>query len=108
MSPAPGAPRLMRVVLQIVDGPDSGRRMLLRSRHELRVGRTSWAEFVCEHDTKMSRIHFKVVTDSVGCYVEDLDSSNGTFLNGRAILDELLASGDRVEIGETRMSAVIT
>lgn len=101
MSPAPAAPRTMRVVLQIVEGPDLGRKMLLRSRHELKVGRTSWAEFVCEHDTKMSRIHFKVVTDSVGCYVEDLDSSNGTYLNGEKIANERLKQGDRIRAGLT-------
>ena len=92
---------MMRVILQISDGPDIGRKILLRSRHELKVGRTSWAEFVCDNDTKMSRVHFKVVTDSVGCYVEDLDSSNGTFLNGEKVVSERLKHGDRIKAGRT-------
>ena len=49
----------------------------------------------------MSRVHFKVVTDSVGCYVEDLESSNGTFLNGEKVISERLKHGDRIRAGRT-------
>jgi hypothetical protein len=101
MSSASSASRTMRVVLQITDGPDLGRKILLRSRHELKVGRTSWADFVCEHDSKMSRVHFKLITDSVGCYLEDLQSSNGTLLNGEKISSGRLKHGDRIRAGNT-------
>jgi hypothetical protein len=89
----------MRVVVEITSGPTTGRKIVLGARQILQVGRTEWADFALPHDQRMSSVHFQLETDDAACYVQDLGSSNGTFLggarlNGRSRLhnqDELLA-----------------
>ena len=70
---------LMRVVLEIVSGPFEGRKTVLSTNDSLSVGRSDWAQLVCTYDERMSRVHFKVKTDEVGCYLVDHASRNGTF-----------------------------
>ena len=55
------------------------------------------------NDAKISRIHLQIVQDDNGnCSVVDLNSANGTFVNGRRIRGEFyLQSSDTVMIGDT-------
>ncbi|MEO7660206.1 MAG: GGDEF domain-containing protein, partial [Pyrinomonadaceae bacterium] len=59
------------------------------------------------NDTLVSRQHARVVSSrnelkNANEYIlEDLDSRNGTFLNGRRIRRETLENGDKITIGET-------
>lgn len=48
---------------------------------------------------KVSPIHCLIELRDNGYYVCDLGSSSGTFKNGQAILDEMISSGDEIEIG---------
>ncbi len=91
-----------RVVVEITSGPATGRKMRLGSGQELRVGRTEWADFSVTDDAKMSAVHFAVRTEGPACYLADLGSSNGTFVNGQPAGDRTpLADGDEVLAGET-------
>jgi two-component system cell cycle response regulator len=75
-------------------------------REDVILGRALEAD-VRVNDTQVSRQHAKVTavtTDAEGVteYVlTDLDSRNGTFLNGRRIRREPLQNGDKITIGET-------
>jgi len=98
----------MRVILQISSGPQQGRKVLLGPHRELRVGRTELAELACEDDIKMSRVHFKLDTNAYGCSVEDLGSSNGTFVNEVQITEStVLREGDRIRAGSTQFRVSI-
>ncbi|MEJ7624074.1 MAG: GGDEF domain-containing protein [Pyrinomonadaceae bacterium] len=75
-------------------------------REEVILGRALEAD-VRVNDTQASRQHARItavrdeerqVTDYV---LNDLDSRNGTFLNGRRVRRETLENGDKVTIGET-------
>lgn len=55
-------------------------------------------------DRTLSRKHCRIYPGADGWRVTDLGSRNGTLLNGRPILDDLLTEGDRIEIGETRIA----
>lgn len=69
------------------------------------VGRTVQADFVVDAPL-VSRIHCRLSTDTQGnLEVEDLRSTNGTFVNGRPITRAVLAQGDRLRIG--RMELVV-
>ena len=47
-----------------------------------------------------SRVHALLSARSDGVYVSDLDSSNGTFVNGRKIERQLLRHRDVIRVGD--------
>jgi len=51
------------------------------------------------HDSKISRLHCEVRTTPDGCFVRDLGSKNGTFVNGARISEARLRDGDRLQVG---------
>ena len=54
------------------------------------------------NDSRISATHCRVVADADGFSLEDLDSSNGTYLNRKKIKKSMpLTYGDRIVIGET-------
>ena len=74
-------------------------------RDEVALGRALEAG-VRINDTKVSRMHAvvkKVIDEATGrteYLLSDLESRNGTFLNGRRITQEKLQNGDKIMIGE--------
>lgn len=77
-------------------------------REEVTLGRALEAD-VRINDTQVSRQHARVSAvydrelERTHYYLQDLDSKNGTFLNGRRIRREVLENGDKIEIGETML-----
>ncbi len=66
---------------------------------ELTFGRGDKADVTMD-DTLVSRMHTRIVQHENGSYViEDLDSRNGTQVNGMAITRQVLTYGDRIQIG---------
>ncbi len=56
------------------------------------------------NDTEVSRRHAEVSFDGTACTVVDLDSSNGTFVNGKKISEATpLVTGDKLQVGGTVM-----
>jgi len=72
-------------------------------RDLLRIGRDPANDFVVD-DIEVSRNHAKI-TCVEGVYrIEDLNSTNGTLLNGRKILSPVkLKDGDLISLGETNV-----
>jgi signal transduction histidine kinase len=62
------------------------------------VGRADSAEIVVT-GTEISRAHARVEFGPDGFVVTDLDSRNGTYVNGDRILERVLVSGDRIQLG---------
>ena len=48
---------------------------------------------------EVSRKHCRLVRDGDSLKVEDLGSSNGTFLNGKRVQEALLSPGDSIQVG---------
>ena len=75
-------------------------------REEVILGRSLEAD-VRVNDTQVSRQHARIVAlpsssrVAMDYVLNDLDSRNGTFLNGRRIRTERLQNGDKITIGET-------
>jgi hypothetical protein len=70
--------------------------------HALRVGRSGDNELPIESDEYASAHHARFEPRRDGVYVEDIGSTNGTFVNGiRLTRERRLAPGDVVRIGET-------
>ncbi len=95
----------MRVILEIISGPQRGRKIMLGALQSLRIGRTEWADFSVPHDGRMSSVHFGLETETAACYLRDLGSTNGTQLNDAAVTERVaLHTGDRIQSGETIFS----
>jgi hypothetical protein len=69
--------------LEIVEGPEAGRRIPLTGPIEL--GRDPSVGGPLMQDELISRRHVRVTPEDDGARVEDLDSSNGTFVDGDEI-----------------------
>lgn len=68
---------------------------------ETTIGRASSADIQINEDG-ISRKHAKVVRDEDGtAKIQDLGSTNGTYLNGRRVQIEVLREGDRIRIGQS-------
>src|SRR5947209_16281971 len=68
---------------------------------ELSVGRDS-SNDVRVSDSLLSRRHCAVRREGEGFSLLDLDSLNGTFVNGRPIREHALEHGDQITVGESR------
>lgn len=51
-------------------------------------------------DRGVSGTHARIYVDGQSFFIEDLDSTNGTFINGRRIMRHELRDGDRIQLGE--------
>ena len=80
--------------------PD-GRRVALGSE-PLVIGRLPECDVVLA-DSNVSRRHAEVRRKDDGVFVVDLGSTNGTRVNGTPVREQLLASGDEVSVGSTRL-----
>jgi two-component system cell cycle response regulator len=86
-----------RGVLVRVDGPSNGQVHSLQAP-ELVIGRGSAAGFRL-NDEGVSRRHAVLMHTRGHYFIQDLDSSNGTFLEGRRIKRAPLMEGDLVQFG---------
>jgi hypothetical protein len=62
------------------------------------VGREIYCDWVIE-DTRVSRKHSVLQTTADGVWVRDLESANGTFINGRRTTEECMHVGDKLSLG---------
>lgn len=69
---------------------------------EVSVGRAPGCGVVLDDDTFVSQVHARLFRRGRETYVEDLGSTNGTFVNGERIAEVTrLRRGDRVQFGST-------
>jgi len=87
-----------RCTLTIVRGIDAGR-VFSVDRESSIIGRGRDAEVLVD-DEAVSRHHARLIRRMDGRFaLEDLQSTNGTFLRGKRIQMEVLSPGDRVQLG---------
>ncbi len=54
---------------------------------------------ICIAEASVSRQHAEIFLSARGYTVRDLGSNNGVFVNGQKVVEQLLASGDVIELG---------
>jgi pSer/pThr/pTyr-binding forkhead associated (FHA) protein len=89
----------MVVILEAVSGPVLGRRIEVRGGSIVRIGRTGKADYPIFEDGYLSGLHFAVEFDGTQCRIRDLGSSNGTFVNGSRVTEQVVQDGDSVVAG---------
>jgi transcriptional regulator with GAF, ATPase, and Fis domain len=91
--------------LQIMSGQNSGNR--LEVTKQCLIGRANDCDLVIP-DRKVSRYHMKVIPINNSLVIQDLDSTNGVYVNGRQILNEEEPQhGDMILIGETFLTLAL-
>ena len=69
---------------------------------ELTVGRASGCQVALPDDNYASQLHARIFRRDGRLWLEDLGSTNGTFLNAKAVTSPVsLRRGDRVQVGRT-------
>ena len=87
------------LILEIVEGDDAGRQTPLEGSIE--IGREASTGLPID-DEQASRRHTRVTAEGDHALVEDLGSTNGTYLNGQPIEGQrTLRPGDRLRVGLT-------
>lgn len=87
--------------LTVIKGPDRGRRFELSVDRPV-IGRDAKSHIQL-HDGEISRQHAELRRTKTGFVVYDLQSSNGTYLNGERVQYSVVKTGDRIKFGQTEM-----
>ena len=66
------------------------------------IGRAPRADFILDAPL-VSRLHCRVTAGADELEVKDLDSTNGTFVNGERVTRALVKGGDRVGVGRVEL-----
>jgi pSer/pThr/pTyr-binding forkhead associated (FHA) protein len=98
---AEGAPWTLR----FISGKYQGGEFPLRPNREIVIGRSSDLDMVLVEDM-VSRKHAKIVTDGKVVSIQDLGSTNGTFVNGEKVRNVQLKDGDRILVGTSIIKLV--
>ena len=86
--------------LEVVAGNAVGMSILVQE--ELVIGRHAEGPGRLADDEEISRLHARVMLEDGRCMVEDLGSTNGTFLNRTPVSTAVpLHKGDRLQVGKT-------
>ncbi len=89
--------------LDVVAGKAAGMSIVVED--ELLIGRHADGAGRLAEDDEISRSHARLSLDTAGfCAIEDLGSTNGTFVNGLRISSpQTLSEGDSIELGGTTL-----
>ncbi len=100
--PAAGGNRARHPVLRVVHSPDGERlgETFLLDDHSFTFGRSREVSHRIRDD-RMSRAHARIRRGREGYYVEDLDTTNGTYLDGSAVIGRQPLIGQVLSMGET-------
>jgi len=91
----------MQVILKVLAGPYSGRTFSFNQHDTFLIGRNPDAHLCLPNDRFFSRSHCLLEILPPRCFLRDLGSTNGTFVNGQHVQETFLKDGDRIQGGET-------
>jgi hypothetical protein len=91
--------------LRFISGKYQGGEFPLRMEREIVIGRSSDLDMVLVEDM-VSRKHAKISTVGGQVVIQDLGSTNGTFVNGEKIKKVRLKEGDRILVGTSIIKLV--
>ena len=92
-------------VLRFISGKYQGGEFPIVPDKQIIVGRSSDLDMVLVEDM-VSRKHARIAMQADQIWIEDLGSTNGTFVNGEKIKRARLKEGDRVLIGTSILKVI--
>jgi hypothetical protein len=107
-APAQDRPNTAVARLMAVNAPEDI--VFTISKAEFVIGKSAAADGAVTYSTTVSRAHCKIISEDSGFYVMDLNSKNGTFLNGKRLPADNrfpLAGGDILRLADSEFRVTI-
>jgi hypothetical protein len=95
------------VKLRVIAGPHAGQEFTYTQYNTLFAGRLTKAQLRLENDLHFSRHHFRLEVNPPTCYLMDLNSRNGTFVNDVRVTECFLKDGDIISGGKTKLAVTV-
>ena len=93
-------------ILRIVTEGQPEKTFRILPGNQRTIGRATGADFIIDA-ALVSRVHCRVSALAGGeLEITDLESTNGTYVNGERIATARLASGDRLQVGRVEFVAL--
>lgn len=93
--------RVRKTKLLVISGPLQGREFIA-GRDTFTIGSSDHNDLPI-HDSTVSKRHCEISAEPGGYTIRDLDSTNGTFVQGVRIASAHLAPGSEIQLGKTRI-----
>jgi pSer/pThr/pTyr-binding forkhead associated (FHA) protein len=90
-------------ILQVSEPADSPLIFRIRSGAIKTIGRAPRADFIVDR-ALVSRLHCRLTAGDDGLEVQDLSSTNGTFVNDKRVDRAQIGSGDRLRVGRIELT----
>ncbi|WP_309891273.1 FHA domain-containing protein [Archangium sp.] len=106
MSTPSASPAKSTFALKFISGKYQGGEFPLKAEKQIVIGRSSELDMVLVEDM-VSRKHARISVNGTGqISIEDLGSTNGTFVNGEKVKQATLKEGDRILIGTSILKLI--
>lgn len=92
-------------ILETQDNTDEAFTFRLLPGYVRTLGRAPRADFIVDADL-VSRLHCRISAGTSELEVEDLESTNGTYVNGRRVPRGLLKDGDELGVGRIHFKVI--
>lgn len=93
---------LRKCFLVVTEGPNKDQKVELGKKKIIRIGKKDDNEFVISDQT-VSRNHLEIESTSDSYLLRDLNSTNGTSINGIRVKEAFLSPGDVISLGNTQI-----
>ena len=93
----------VQFLFSILRGPEQGKQFLV-DHFPAQIGRDFDSVIRLDKDTGVSRKHALIYQINGALRIRDLSSRHGTRVNGEPVMDQILKSGDQIEVGLTSLS----
>ncbi|MFW6108560.1 MAG: FHA domain-containing protein, partial [bacterium] len=92
----------MEALLQVTSGQRAGQEVAIESGEVFSIGRSAESDLQLL-ELGVSRFHCVVEAQADHLVLTDLNSSNGTFVNGERMKRQALAEGDEIAVGTVKL-----
>jgi len=92
---------LRQCKLVVLKGSQRGREITIAG-DVIRIGKAETNELVLSEDT-VSRVHCEIIRDARGYLLRDLQSTNGTFLDGAEVREAYMRAGSSITVGTVQI-----
>ena len=96
---------MVKINAQVLSGPLKGHSYHIKSDSEILIGRSDDSIIQIDYDNYCSRNHCVLYMEGDSCFIRDLNSTNGPFVNKVIIYEPLeIKDGDIISLGSTNIS----